>query len=90
MSDDKTSRAEADRSRISLSEEHEVRYWTKALGVTEERLRATVKRVGHSAARVREELGIKDESTEGNSGPTGSGGAAAESPSPGPPPKRSR
>jgi hypothetical protein len=31
---------------------------------------------------------MKDEPTEGNSGPTGSGGVADESPSPGPPPKR--
>ena len=72
---------------ISLTQEHEVRYWTKALGVSEERLRAAVARVGHSAAKVRVELGMKEESTEGNSGPTGSGGVAAESPSPGPPPK---
>lgn len=76
-----------DRDRISLAEPHEVRYWTKALGVSEERLREAVQRAGHSAAKVRAELGMKDEPTEGNSGPTGSGGAADESPSPGPPPK---
>ena len=29
MSDDLKNRGEPDRSRISLSEEHEVRYWTK-------------------------------------------------------------
>ena len=78
----------SDRNLISLTQEHEVRYWTKALGVSEERLRDAVGRVGHSAAKVRLDLGIKEESTEGNSGPTGSGGVAAESPSPGPPPKR--
>ena len=77
-----------DRKLISLTEEHEVRYWTKALGVSDERLREAVQRVGHSAAKVRVELGMKDEPTEGNSGPTGSGGAADESPSPGPPPRR--
>jgi hypothetical protein len=78
----------SDRNLISLTQEHEVRYWTKALGVSEERLRDAVQRVGHSAAKVRLDLGIKEEPTEGNSGPTGSGGVAAESPSPGPPPKR--
>ena len=77
----------SDRNLISLTQEHEVRYWTKALGVSEERLRDAVQRVGHSVAKVRLDLGIKEEPTEGNSGPTGSGGVAAESPSPGPPPK---
>jgi uncharacterized protein DUF3606 len=77
----------SDRDRISLTEPHEVRYWTNALGISEARLREVVGRVGHGAANVRAELGMKDEPTEGNSGPTGSGGAADESPSPGPPPK---
>ena len=88
MTDNKTGRGTSDRKLISLTEEHEVRYWTKALGVSEQRLRDAVKRVGHSAAKVRVELGMKEESTEGNSGPTGSGGVASESPSPGPAPKR--
>jgi hypothetical protein len=88
MSEDKTKRGASDRNLISLGEDHEVRYWTKALGVSEQRLREVVKKVGHSAAKVRLELGIKEESTEGNSGPTGSGGVASESPSPGPPPRR--
>jgi hypothetical protein len=38
---------------ISLREQYEVRYWTRALGVTAERLRAAVKAVGHSVAKVR-------------------------------------
>jgi len=88
MSDNKTKHGASDRNLISLGEEHEVRYWTKALGVSEQRLRDAVKKVGHSAAKVRIELGMKDESVEGNSGPTGSGGAASESPSPGPIPKK--
>lgn len=33
MSDDLTNRGAQDRSRISLTEPHEVRYWTEALGV---------------------------------------------------------
>ena len=78
----------SDHKLISLTEPHEVRYWTNTLGISEERLREVVGRVGHSAAKVRLELGMKEESTEGNSGPTGSGGVADESPSPGPPPRR--
>jgi hypothetical protein len=77
-----------DRKLISLTQEHEVRYWTEALGVSEERLREVIGRVGHSAAKVRVELGMKEEPTQGNMGPTGSGGVADESPSPGPRPQR--
>ena len=46
-----------DRARISMGEEHEVRYWTKALGVTKEQLAAAVAKVGNSADAVRRELG---------------------------------
>jgi hypothetical protein len=56
MSDDMKNRGPQDRARISLSEEHEVRYWTQALGVDKERLAAAVKAVGSSAERVREHL----------------------------------
>jgi len=57
MSDDLKNRGPADRSRISLSEEHEVRYWTRALGVSKERLAAAVQAVGSSVDRVRAHLG---------------------------------
>jgi hypothetical protein len=90
MGDDKQHRGEPDRSRINLGEDYEVRYWTKTLGVTEERLREAVKRAGSNVAKVRAELGMVDESTQGNMGPTGSGGAASESPSPGHPPSARR
>lgn len=56
MSDDKNRRGSADRSRIALGEEHEVRYWTKELGVSREQLEEAVKSVGNSADRVREHL----------------------------------
>ena len=56
MSDDLTKRGQQDRSRIAMQEEHEVRYWTQALGVTREELQALVDRVGNSAAAVREAL----------------------------------
>ncbi len=56
MSDDRTKVGEPDRSFISLSEDHEVRYWTQALNVSEDRLREAVEKVGSSADKVREEL----------------------------------
>jgi hypothetical protein len=57
MSDDLKTRGAQDRARISLTEEHELRYWTKALGVTKEQLAAAVHKVGNSADAVRRELG---------------------------------
>ncbi|WP_082648454.1 DUF3606 domain-containing protein [Lysobacter capsici] len=57
MSDDLTKRQPQDKSKISLTEEWEVRYWTRALGVTEAQLRAAVKLVGHGTAAVKKHLG---------------------------------
>jgi hypothetical protein len=59
MSDDMNKRGAPDRARINMNEEHEVRYWTKALGVSKERLAAAVLAVGASADRVRAHLGTK-------------------------------
>jgi hypothetical protein len=56
MSDDLNKRSGSDRSRISLGEEHEVRYWTEKLGVSREELERAVKAVGNSPDRVREHL----------------------------------
>ncbi|WP_191575919.1 DUF3606 domain-containing protein [Achromobacter insolitus] len=56
MSDDLNQRGPQDRSRINVNESHELRYWTKELGVTEEQLRAAVKVAGVSASAVREHL----------------------------------
>jgi len=56
MSDDLSNRGAQDRSRIALGEEHELRYWTKALGVNETRLREAVHEVGDNADAVREYL----------------------------------
>jgi hypothetical protein len=57
MADDRTKRGSADRSKISMTEDHEVRYWTKHLDVTREQLQRAVDKVGNSAAAVRKELG---------------------------------
>ena len=53
MSDDLIKRGQQDRSRINVHEEHEVRYWTEALGVSREQLEQAVKQVGVSAEAVR-------------------------------------
>lgn len=57
MSDDKTKRGDADRSRISLSEDQEVRYWTERFGVSKEQLAVAINKVGNSADAVRQVLG---------------------------------
>lgn len=57
MSDDLNNRGPVDRSLISLTESHEVQYWTQAMGVSLDELKRAVDKVGHSAAKVREELG---------------------------------
>jgi hypothetical protein len=56
MPDDLSNRTGGDRARISLGEEHEVRYWTEKLGVSREDLERAVKAVGNSPDRVREHL----------------------------------
>jgi len=54
MSDNKNQRGRQDRDRIALSEDYEVRHWTKELGVSREELEEAVKSVGNSAERVRQ------------------------------------
>jgi hypothetical protein len=56
MADDLTNRGAPDRSRISLAEPHEVRYWTDALGVDFDTLKRIVDKVGNTVAAVRQEL----------------------------------
>lgn len=57
MADDLNNRGAQDRSRISLTEPHEVQYWTKALGVDADTLKRVVAKVGHGADAVKKELG---------------------------------
>jgi hypothetical protein len=56
MADDKTKRGAADRSRINVNEECEIRYWTKELGVSAERLRELVAKHGVIVADIRQAL----------------------------------
>jgi hypothetical protein len=53
MADDLKNRGPQDRSRISMSEDYEVQYWTKELGVSKERLAELVKQHGNSAEKIR-------------------------------------
>jgi hypothetical protein len=57
MPDDLTKAGVADRSKIAMGEEYEVRYWTRHLGISRDELQRAVDRVGNSAAAVRKELG---------------------------------
>ena len=57
MADDTAKRGPADRSRINIHEPHEVRYWTQALGVSEQQLKAAVEKVGVMAEAVKSHLG---------------------------------
>ena len=57
MSDDKTNKGAADRSRIDINEDYELRDWSKRLGVSPEELKKAVQQVGTSAEAVRKHLG---------------------------------
>ena len=56
MPDNLKDRGPQDRSRINVNENWERRYWAKELGVSEDRLREAVEKVGVSVDAVREEL----------------------------------
>jgi hypothetical protein len=56
MSDDKANRGQPDRSKIDMSDDSEVRYWTKHLGISREELQRVVDKVGNAAAAVRKQI----------------------------------
>jgi hypothetical protein len=58
-------KVQPDRSKINMQQAHEVKYWTHALNVKPEQLRAAVDKVGNSAAAVRKQLKL----TGSGSGP---------------------
>lgn len=53
MSDDPSKKGPRDRKKINPNQDYELRYWSKALGVTREKLKELVKRFGNSAQKVR-------------------------------------
>ena len=57
MADSLNERGPQDRTRINVNEDWEVRYWSKELGVSQDRLRELVRQHGVSADAVRRALG---------------------------------
>jgi uncharacterized protein DUF3606 len=57
MPDDLTNRGPQDRSRINVNEPWELDYWCNELGVSPERLKEAVSRVGVMVADIRRYLG---------------------------------
>ena len=56
--DNLTKRDQPDRRKINMSEDFEVKYWLKALGVSRDELQRAVDKVGNSTAAVRKELAV--------------------------------
>ena len=54
--DDLKNKGSQDRSKINMHEDYEIKYWTKELGVSKEKLQKAVDKVGNSAAAARKEL----------------------------------
>ena len=57
MADDTAGRDYQYRDRINIHEHCELRYWTKELGLTPEKLKWTVEKVGAMATEVRKARG---------------------------------
>ena len=56
MSDDKTQTGGADRKRIDVNEDYELRDWSKKFNVTTDKLKEAVRAVGTSADAVQKHL----------------------------------
>lgn len=56
MADDNSKSINADRARINVNEDYELRDWSKKFGVTPEELKAAVGKVGVMAVDVEKEL----------------------------------
>jgi hypothetical protein len=57
IADDRSIRGAADRTRINMQEDFEVRYWTQKWNVSREQLADAVSEVGVMAAGVARKLG---------------------------------
>lgn len=60
MADDLRKRGGQDGDRINIEEDYEVRYWTKALGVSEDELRSAVAKAGPVVKDVKAHLRLRD------------------------------
>ena len=59
MADDLSNRGPEDASRVNVNEPHELRYWTRTLGVSEAKLRSAVAAGGTATKDIRDYLGFK-------------------------------
>ena len=57
MPDDPKQVGKSDRDRINVNEDYELRDWSKSLGVSADRLKAAVRKVGPMVEDVRRALG---------------------------------
>lgn len=62
MADKKPRRVPADRARIDIAAEAELRCWSKAFNASPEELKAAVREVGPSAQAVARHLGVPADS----------------------------
>jgi len=56
MTDDLSKKAPQDKSKVNVDESREMKWWTKALNTTEEKLKDAVKTVGTSVEAIRNHL----------------------------------
>ena len=61
MADNKANRGEPDRSRINTTEDYELSYWTKKLGLTRDQLLRLIAQHGNSAAKICAPLSMEKE-----------------------------
>ena len=52
-------KAAPDRSKISIQNDYEVKYWARHFGVTPKHLQRAIEKVGNSATSVRKELKMR-------------------------------
>jgi hypothetical protein len=56
MADDKSKSGAADRARVNTHEKHELAYWTKKWGITEEQLKTAASAAGPMSANIEAHL----------------------------------
>jgi hypothetical protein len=62
---DSRDRGPEDGRYVNVHQDYEVRYWTERFGVTAERLKAAVEKVGTYVPSVEQELAAGDQETDG-------------------------
>jgi hypothetical protein len=60
MADNRAQAGRLDDSRINIEQDYEVRYWCEKLGVSADRLKSAVAKVGPVVRHVREHLAHED------------------------------